>query len=245
MEKKTNKGLIGFIIVLVLLVFGMSGYIFYDKVLSKPKAEEKKENAKTTEEIKNVDFTNVNDKIGCIFSYITMIGKYDFQTDSEARLRFTEWVLYYKDDSLGDKVDVVKSDDTFKGQSFYYIKKDDFKKVYNQIFGEKYNFEDDYSKNKSTCSSNCINLMDFDENVKKYLKDGAYIAWLGEVGASPDYYVPTANKLIKNGNDYVLSGTYKVNSTEEEGKTLSQGEFKITYEKVENHNVLKTIELDK
>ncbi len=141
MEKKTNKGLIGFVIVLVLLVLGMGGYIFYDKVLSKDKVIAKKEEKKQEENLSTEEKKTLEEKMQVIMQ---MDDSYDTPNRG----------LYYKKNSLAvadmsskerlflalksiePSVDELPMDPVEDGKKPYVLSEDKVKQAYKEMFGE-------------------------------------------------------------------------------------------------------------
>ena len=155
-EKKSNKGLIGLVVVLIIMVLGLGGYIVYDKVLS-TENETKKNNVEENEvEKSELSFDEAKKQIEKKMEYIM---KMDDDFDSP------DFEIYYSKDkvNVSDLSNIDRLFLAFKSiepteipeydEKHLTIKDNEIDTAMKNLFGEnvKYNHESVCSKYTGIC----------------------------------------------------------------------------------------------
>ena len=91
-NQKSNKGLIALVVFLLLLVCGLGGYIYYDKVLNKETKEPKKTEKKVVEEKKEEEKKSYENYVGTWYNKETQ-DEISIKNVTDNEITFS-WFIY-------------------------------------------------------------------------------------------------------------------------------------------------------
>ena len=230
MENKSNKGLIGLVVVLIIMVLGLGGYIVYDKVFSIEKENKKVEKETTNKqikeekvEIKNQDVENYLNKYMETFLYF-----YKDFTKATTRVAFVAYNLTI--DNQTKEID---------GTMGIYVEKSVFKDKYLEIYGEG-NY--DFDKDVEEASKGKNDERFFDDYSTDIGND--YYAWIGSRMAyapAPFKFTVSNVSYDKKNKIYISKGSYN-NHDLKDGQT--EGNFTYKFKLNNNKYILIDMTLE-
>ena len=224
MEKRNNNMVFAVIItILVMIIIGLIAFIILDKPeeeINEPNIEEN--NKENEEQLENYDYSKITEELNNnLQDFMTYkLSTYKSLNTSDSRLSLIN--------SLLGKSDKVMTYDKGTVQPFPYVSYDEYKKLYLEVYGNNYSFENDLSSaSDAVVSTN-----------NKYLGTG-YISW-NNTGSALGNYILTAENINYDETTkiYVLSGKYTVENSNESAT------FEITYNKLNSVNYLKNITIN-
>ena len=232
-EKKNYSAII--VVCIALCLFCLTGGVMIGKlVFSNPvETEEKEEQIEEKEE--QIEEKNQKEEVS------------NTENNSSAELspemiRFLKWTYAEKDENILENVarrkqlinmslGPVMKETTDVAQEMGYVDYETYKKKYEEVYGDNYNFEMDYNQSSSggPVPGSCQNHPSAGDNA---------VCWsinYGITGGNAEYSVTNTHQAE---NQYYIEGTFIVTFSD---KSIKNGTFKIGYVMKDEQKYLKSI----